>query len=117
MKQILFVDDDADVREVVKLIFESSGYKVNECERGDCILKIERDFPDLIILDKQLPDMDGLEVCRKLKQSKRTKDIPIIMLSASPNIKILGANAGAEESLEKPFDVQHLKDVVAKYIH
>ncbi len=114
-KKIIVVDDDPDIQEVVRLILEQVGYQVKIYGSGVPLLEDEHDPPDLFILDKQLPDIDGLDICRRLKHNEKTKDVPIIMLSASPGITTLGPEAGAEESLEKPFSVKHLKELVAQY--
>ncbi len=115
MKKIILVDDDPDILEVVKLILERAGYDVKTFLRGMPLLENGYEPPDVIILDKQLPDIDGLEVCRQLKTMNKTKNIPVIMLSANPDIKHLGRNAGAVESIEKPFSPKTLRKLVAKY--
>ncbi len=115
MKKIIFVDDDPDIQEIIRLVFENAGYEVDVYGKGAPLLEYRYDPPDIIILDKQLPDIDGLDICRRLKRNEKTKDIPVIMLSANPDIKTLGANAGAEESVEKPFNIKFLKKLIAKY--
>ncbi len=116
MKRITFVDDDPDIQEIFSLVFQKSDYDINVFSKGSFLLEKEYDIADLIILDKQLPDMDGLEVCRRLKQENKTKRIPIIMLSANRNIHQLAKEAGAEDSIEKPFSIKHLKKKVEKYL-
>lgn len=115
MKRIIFVDDDPDIQEMFKLIFEKAGYEIVVFPDGRSLLKNGYKLPDVIILDKQLPDIDGIDICRNLKCNKKTKHIPVIMLSANPDIKVLAANAGADASIEKPFSLKELRNMVAKY--
>jgi CheY-like chemotaxis protein len=115
MKKIIFVDDDPSIQVIAKLIFEKAGYEITVFPTGTPLLKNGYELPDVIILDKELPDRDGLEICRELKSQKKTKDIPVIMLSAYPNIKSMAESAGAEEGIEKPFSLKDIREVVAKY--
>lgn len=69
---------------------------------------------DLFILDKQLPDMDGIALCRLLKLDHRTKHIPVLMLSANPQIKELAQAAGADDVLEKPFEIKDFLSIIAR---
>lgn len=116
MKTIFFVDDDEDIQEIMKLIFRKLDYNLSVFSKGKFLLSNGYDRPDLIILDKQLPEMDGLEICKRLKSEEKTKDIPIIMLSASPDIKRFAKKAGAEEGIEKPFSLKKLREIVAKHV-
>src|SRR5699024_5636058 len=112
MKRVTFVDDDPDIQEIFSLVFQKADYNIDLFSEGTPLLEEDYDVADVIILDKQLPDIDGLEVCRKLKQEEETKGIPIIMLSANPDIHRLAKEAGAEDSIEKPFSIKHLKKKV-----
>ena len=67
------------------------------------------------MIDKQLSGVDGLDICRFLKSQPETKDIPVIIISASPNIKGLSLQAGAHDTLEKPFHLRTLREMVNKY--
>ncbi|HLR38441.1 MAG TPA: response regulator [Chitinophagaceae bacterium] len=116
MKNVTFVDDDPDIQEIFSLVFANADFKLNQLTEGYALLENEGDTADVIILDKQLPDIDGIEVCQRLKQEEETKDIPIIMLSANHDIKALAKEAGAEESIEKPFSIKKLKVLIDKYI-
>jgi DNA-binding response OmpR family regulator len=115
MKKIIFVDDDPGICDVAKIVFEKAGYDITIFSNGAPLLKNDYALPDIIILDKQLPDIDGVELCRKLKKQERTKNVSVIMLSANHNIKTLAKNAGADEVMEKPFSLQDLRKMVAKY--
>ena len=114
MKKIIIADDDPGIQDAFKLIFSRAGYEVTILPSGDPLLGSDYELPDLIILDKQLPSIDGLDICRHLKAHEVTKDIPIIMLSASPQIASLAKEAGANEFLEKPFRKNDLLEMVKK---
>lgn len=110
MKKIIFVDDDLGITDIAKLLFERAGYEITIFLKG-APLMTHHELPDLYILDKQLPDIDGLEICRKLKSNKHTKSIPVIMLSANPDIKRLAKLAGADDAAEKPFSLVALRSM------
>jgi len=83
--KILVVDDDPDMRETLQMILESGGYKVVLAEDGEqCLAKLKSERPDLLLLDLLMPNMDGFEVCKALKDPRLAKyaDIPIIILSS-----------------------------------
>ncbi|GAA4308473.1 response regulator [Compostibacter hankyongensis] len=115
MKKIIFVDDDDGILDIAKLVFERDGYQITLMSNGETLLQNAFELPDVFILDKQLPGMDGLDICRTLKNRESTKDIPVIMLSANPDIRELARNAGADEVMEKPFTLQALRDAVARH--
>lgn len=117
MKKIILIDDDNEMQEIVRLAFKKTGYDILAFSNGFSFFKNNYALPDVFILDKQLPGLDGLEICRKLKQGEKTKDIPVIMLSANPDIKSLAKEAGANEAVEKPFMMSALRQIVARYIN
>ena len=110
--KILVIDDEENIRELVKYNLEKAGFQVVECGDGLTALTLaQKDRqPDLILLDLMLPGLDGLEVCRTLKENQDTKAIPIIMLSARDEEvdKILGLELGADDYLTKPFSSREL---------
>lgn len=116
-KKILFVDDDEDIRFVVKLMLEQQGYEVETKENDSFLYEIKPSgMPDMVILDKDLNGVDGLNVCTRLKTNPETKHIPVVMLSADPYIKNLYKNAGADGYIEKPFEQSLLINKVSSYI-
>ncbi|MCD6062196.1 MAG: response regulator transcription factor [Flavipsychrobacter sp.] len=116
MKKIILAEDDPGVQDSVKLILERAGYEVTVMINGDPLISNEYELPDLFILDKQLSGINGLDICKHLKKQEQTKDIPVIMLSADPNIRKLAGTACADDALEKPFSMHVLRDMVAKYV-
>lgn len=104
---LLVVDDEPEINKLVARIFEKRGYRVISAADGaDALASVERERPDLIILDLNLPRIDGWEVCRRLKSSPATNRIPIIMLTAAhANVDDahIGLGLGADEYVAKPF--------------
>lgn len=110
-KKILVVDDENHIQELIKYNLEISGYKVETVDTGEEALeKIDINTPDIVILDVMLPGIDGLEVCKQIKMNKKTKNVPIIMLTAKSDEfdKVLGLELGADDYLTKPFSVREL---------
>jgi DNA-binding response OmpR family regulator len=104
---LLVVDDEPEINRLVARIFEKRGYRVNTAGDGaEALASVESDRPDLIMLDLNLPKIDGWEVCRRLKSDPATRAIPIIMLTAAhANVDDaeIGLGLGADEYVAKPF--------------
>ena len=103
---ILIIEDEHDIRELISYNLESEGWNTLKASAGNEGLELaQKTPPELILLDIMLPDIDGLEVCRKLKRSDSTKDIPVIMLTAKSEDSdvISGLELGAEDYITKPF--------------
>jgi CheY-like chemotaxis protein len=115
MKKIIFADDDSAIQDVITLILDRE-YKVTVFTKGEPLLRNQFDIPDLFLLDRQLPGVDGLDICRFLKSQATTKDIPIIMITATPNISSLARAAGANGIIEKPFLIHELRQIIAEQI-
>ncbi len=111
MKKILIIEDDDHIIELLKFNVENNGYQVSFATEGhEGLNKAVNELPDLILLDLMLPGIDGIDICNKLKNKDRTKDIPIIMLTAKghESDKILGLEIGADDYIVKPFSVREL---------
>jgi len=99
-KEILIVDDAPDNLRVLSSMLTKQGYTVRKALNGNMALTAcETSLPDLILLDIRMPDMDGYEVCRHLKASERTRDVPVIFLSALDGAldKVKAFNAGGAD--------------------
>ena len=108
---ILVIDDESDLVELLKYNLAKEGYNVEFAFNGFDGIKIaEVVKPDIIILDLMLPDINGYEVCKRMKQNSRLSGVPVIFLSAKQEEvdKILGFEAGAEDYIIKPFSVNEL---------
>lgn len=117
--KILVADDNLNILEVIKMEFESMDFAVLTAVDGEEALeKVYKEFPDLIILDIMMPKINGYEVCRRLKASPLTADIPIIMLTAKSQKedKFWGRDAGADDYVTKPFDPVELEALVEKLL-
>src|SRR3990172_4688022 len=104
-ERILIVDDDNDSLKLIGLMLQRHGYEVIAANAGNQgIAKATSESPDLIILDVMMPDMNGYEVCRRLRANPATQSIPIIMFTAKTLIddKVAGFEAGADDYLTKP---------------
>ncbi|MCC6613548.1 MAG: response regulator [Anaerolineae bacterium] len=104
-ERILVVDDDLDSLKLIGLMLQRNGYEVSAANTGSqALTKAMAEHPDLIILDVMMPDMNGYEVCRRLRLNVDTKTIPIIMFTAKTLIddKVAGFEAGADDYLTKP---------------
>jgi PleD family two-component response regulator len=110
--RILVVEDDGDISNMLQLYFKSQGYEVHVAPRGGIALDMARQkMPNVIVLDIMLPDLDGYEVCRRLRTNLRTSHIPIIFLTQKDerSDKIHGLELGADDYITKPFDMEELR--------
>lgn len=109
---ILIVEDDLDLAEMLNAYFSIQGYKAQAVAWGREALKLAAEiFPDLIVLDVRLPDIDGFEVCTRLRESHRTRNIPIIFLTERDERvdRLHGLEMGVVDYITKPFDIQELR--------
>ena len=104
MKRILLVDDEQAITSALSVLFERAGYEVLVADNGRSALERLADNPDLVVLDIMMPEMDGFEVCRRIRE--RPSYIPILMLTAKDTSmdKVLGLELGADAYLTKPFE-------------
>ena len=114
-KKIFVAEDDPDILFSLSTMLEDAGYLVNPSSGGKQILEKKFYGIDLFILDKRMPDVDGLDVCRHLRNQSATKDTPVIMISAHPKTGDEALRAGANDYIEKPFEMHYLLNVVSKY--
>jgi two-component system response regulator MprA len=108
--RVLVVDDDRAVRDALRRVLTLAGYEVQGAQGGaEAIEAVVRAVPDAVVLDIGMPDVDGLEVCRRLRMLGNR--VPILMLTARVEIsdRVAGLDAGADDYLVKPFDVEELK--------
>lgn len=116
-KKILIVDDDPDILEPLTLLLEMNDYSVSAIHKGEeTYAQIAAYKPDLILLDILMSGSDGRTICKQLKKDIATKKIPIVMMSAHPSAKFDSENAGADDFIAKPFEVDELLKVIEKNI-
>jgi two-component system, OmpR family, response regulator MprA len=108
-QHVLVVEDDPAIARVLELELGEAGYRVEVAPAGaEGLAAMEREQPDLVVLDVRLPDMDGLSVCRRARRSGH--DMPILMLTALDRVgdRVVGLDAGADDYLAKPFAIEEL---------
>ena len=110
-KLIYIVEDEPDIAELIAIKLQSAGFDTRIFSQGAPLWPaLESLVCDLLILDLMLPDMDGIEICAKLREDIRYKELPVIMLTARVDVqdKVLGLNSGADDYLVKPFEGKEL---------
>jgi DNA-binding response OmpR family regulator len=111
-KKILIIEDDTDLAEMLGAYFRVQGFQVTTAGWGEDAVQIALDeAPDIVVLDIRLPDIDGYEVCRRLRQNRRTRNIPVVFLTEKRerDDKLSGLELGAVDYITKPFDIQELR--------
>ena len=107
--KILIVEDDIDILSVMTMSLKDEGYEVEGTLNGDeTITRTEKFKPNLVIMDVFLSGTNGKEICKKLKTGKKTKNIPVILISASTQIRSTVKECGADGFINKPFDSEDL---------
>jgi PleD family two-component response regulator len=110
--RILVVEDDFDISTMLRIYLSGQGYTVDVAPKGGEALSLtKKQLPNLIVLDINLPDMSGYDVCRELRTTTRTSHIPIIFLTQKDerSDKLIGLELGADDYITKPFDIEELK--------
>ncbi len=108
-KKILIIDDNPAITDSMTLLLDFEGYDVSTLSKGSEVFKfLEVEWPGLIVLDMWLSGEDGRDICRKLKSEDGTKNIPIIMMSASRGLEQSALEAGADAFIAKPFDMDEM---------
>ena len=113
--KILIVEDEKDIRDLIIYSLEGKGYQTISTDDGEKAIKmLKENKPDLVILDWMLPSVSGLEICRSIRRDIKTKNIPIIMLTAkiTEEDKVLGLDSGADDYITKPFSTAELNSRV-----
>jgi phosphate regulon transcriptional regulator PhoB len=110
-QRVLIVEDEPDIRDLLVFHLEREGYQVTKSRTGaEAVRLAQAAPPDLVLLDLMLPEMDGLEVCRRLRRDPATQSIPIVMLTARGDEvdRVLGLELGADDYVVKPFSPREL---------
>jgi DNA-binding response OmpR family regulator len=116
-KKIMIADDDPGIVDAVEMLLEFEGYTVTSTVDGSTVLDMKEELPDLLLLDIWMSGEDGRDICKKLKSGNITKNIPVIMISASRDIKASAMAAGADDFLAKPFEMDELLKKIELLTH
>ena len=116
VKRILLADDDAGIVDSTTMLLEMMGYNVDSTLDGSIVPQVvtSTSSPDLVIMDIWMAGIDGRDICRIIKNDPVTSKIPVLMISASKDIKASAMESGADAFLEKPFELQELIDTIEK---
>jgi CheY-like chemotaxis protein len=117
--KILVIDDEPQLRVIVRMMLEKAGHQVTEAGDGEEGLKLlEKDLPDLILLDVMMPGPSGWEVCHKIKGSRKLRDIPLVMFTvrSGEEDEERSRVCGAEAHINKPFDMEELLETVGRLL-
>jgi DNA-binding response OmpR family regulator len=116
ISKILVVEDDRDIQKVIRMSLKFNGVKevVTANDGEECLAAVNREKPDLVLLDVTLPKLDGYETCRRLKANAETRSIPVIFLTAKAqkSEEEIGMEAGAVGYMTKPFDPMKLLEQI-----
>jgi len=107
-KKVLIADDDPGIVDAVEMILDFYGYEVSSTYNGNEVLKLQGNYPDVLLLDIWMSGCDGRDICRELKAKDEMRHIPVLMISASKDIRESAMQAGADDFLAKPFDMKEL---------
>jgi two-component system phosphate regulon response regulator PhoB len=109
--RILIVDDEADIVSVLDFAFKQAGFETDVApDAATALIRLRERAPDVVILDLMLPDLSGTEVCRQIKSSQKTSQIPVLMLTAKGEEvdRVVGFELGADDYITKPFSVREV---------
>ncbi|PTS91660.1 response regulator [Pedobacter sp. HMWF019] len=116
-KTIFVLEDDHDISAVFDILLKNEGYTIESSSSfSELRTLLKRQVPDLFILDVMLPDANGIDICKDLKQKEITKDIPVIMMSANARSKQMSIQAGADDYIAKPFDIKEVVEKISRIL-
>ena len=112
----MIADDDPGILDAVCIMLEFEGYNVYCTPDGSEILNMSKDLPDLLLLDIWMSGIDGRDICKQLKQNPTTNKLPVVLISASRDIERSALEAGADDFLAKPFEIDDLLNKIERNI-
>lgn len=113
--RIIVIEDDADIKEILDYILNEDGHEVISWSDGALLDAIYEIDPDLILMDEILSGPSGSTLCKRLKNCADTSAIPVVLLSAMPNLDQTASACGADAYIEKPFNIDALIDVIHRF--
>lgn len=116
-KLVLVAEDDTDILNLVTAVLEDAGFEVGSAMGPGAVVEAKQRHPDVILLDYQMPGMDGVRVAQELHADPATKQIPIVAMTAAGRAPMVCHEMDANGCLGKPFDIDHLVEVVNAMVH
>ena len=113
--RILIIEDNPDIKEILDYILQDEGHEVISASDGDILNSLDSINPHLLLMDEILAGQRGSKFCRKLKNDNSTKNIPVVLISAMSQIKTIAAECGADDYIEKPFNLDTLTEVISRF--
>ena len=116
----MIIDDSNTIRRTAEALLKKAGYDVfTACDGFEAMSLITSNEPDIIFVDIMMPRLDGYQTCQLIKNNKKFRDTPVIMLSSKDGLfdRARGRIAGSQEHVNKPFTQEELIDVITKYVH
>lgn len=117
MKKVFVADDDRDILDILQMMLSSRGYKVYATTNAMDIFSEQAELPDIILLDIWMSGLDGRDVFVKLKETERTKNIPVIFISANSRLAEIAAEHNADGFIAKPFEMSQLFEKVHEVLY
>ena len=114
--KILVVEDNIDIKELLGYVLEDEGHEMISCLDGSSLTNLDRIKPELILLDDKLATVWGSDLCIRLKNDHTTKNIPVILMSAMPNLAEIARNCLADAYLEKPFNIETVIQLIKDFV-
>ncbi len=116
-KKVFVFDDNVDILDLCTIILEDAGYEIKTSSTSNNIIEqVSSYLPDIIFMDNWLPDVGGIDATKELKAHEALSRIPVIYFSANNDVKSLAEQAGADDYLSKPFDIEELEKIISKYL-
>jgi len=116
-KKVFVFDDNVDILDLCTIILEDAGYEIKTSSTSNNIIEqVSSYVPDIIFMDNWLPDVGGIDATKELKAHAELSHIPVIYFSANNDVKSLAEQAGADDYLSKPFDIEELEKIISKYL-
>jgi DNA-binding response OmpR family regulator len=117
-KIVWIIDDDNGILEVTQIVLEEAGFIAKKLDSETAIdEELQKDAPNVVLLDVMISGVDGTDVAKRLKNHEKTKNVPIILMSANADIEEKAKEAGVDSYLKKPFDIFELEKIVKKYVN
>lgn len=115
-KKILIADDDPGILDALSLFLEDVGYEVETTNDGGSVLKFQNGHPDLLLLDIWMSGWSGRDICLSLKSQEATRHLPIILISANDEAERIAWEAGADDFIAKPFDLDDVLEKIEQFL-